>query len=220
MRDATALEIDDYIQLYKDVAALEEIVSLSLMPIKTYDRTARIEHDFYPTEAALVRELRSRVAIAGKILEPCAGDGAIATQFGDCDCKTNEPYPQESYPVDWQMDATDKTFWKGLKKGDHEFDWIVTNPPFRQATPILTEAISAAKVGVAFLLRLTYLEPVRDRAELLKSNSMNRLIIFNPRPKFRPDKRGTDSATVAWFVWQKNAEGQQIEFVTDWRESA
>ena len=54
------------------------------------------------------------------------------------------------------------------------------------------------------LLRLTFLEPCKNRAELLKTYADNLVAVIpvNPRPKFRKDTRSTDSTTVAWFVWR------------------
>ena len=42
----------------------------------------------------------------------------------------------------------------------------MTNPPFKVAHLILPHAFKAARVGVAFLLRLTYAEPAKGRGAL------------------------------------------------------
>jgi len=100
-------------------------------------------------------------------------------------------------------------------------DWVVTNPPFSDAAAILPIAFEQARVGVAFLLRLTFLEPCPNRGEWLRLNArhMTHLIVFGqPRPSFTG--AGTDSATVAWMVWNKKRlyQGCHTHFVTGWQD--
>jgi hypothetical protein len=85
--------------------------------------------------------------------------------------------------------------------------------------PILENAYRAAHVGVAFLLRLSFLEPTNGRAAWLQAHEaeLSHLLIFgSPRPSFTDDGR-TDSATVAWMVWRRGWTGRtQVRFVTGW----
>ncbi|MBL1176930.1 MAG: hypothetical protein FWK01_17885 [Pantanalinema sp. GBBB05] len=75
------------------------------------------------------------------------------------------------------------------------------------------------------LLRISFLEPCRDRAEWMAKNAdqLRYVIPVNPRPQFRADIKGGDSFTVAWFVWVKDWswETQGIDcpfkFITDWK---
>ncbi len=66
-----------------------------------------------------------------------------------------------------------------------------------------------ARVGVAFLLRLSYLEPCWDRADWLVQHPVSKLIVL-PRISFTGDHK-TDSVTCGWFVWVKGGTEQQIE---------
>jgi hypothetical protein len=68
------------------------------------------------------------------------------------------------------------------------------------------------------LLRSSYLEPCRDRRHLL-GDRINQIIYCNPRPKFRADTKGSDSATVVFIVWHKFAlDRTQINYLTDWHK--
>lgn len=175
----------------------------------------RVKNDFYPTSQALTLQLLKRVNIYGTILECCAGDGAIASLLPNC--ITNDPHPSNGYEPDFQLDATSPQSWQSW----NQVDWVITNPPFSLAPSILPLALLNAKVGVAALLRLSYLEPCANRGQWLQeySDRLSNLIIFSPRPKFRKDTKGVDSVTVAWFVWQhRHQGGTQIELCNNWKQ--
>jgi hypothetical protein len=166
----------------------------------------RVANDFYPTPAKLTHILFDNVPhLPSLFFEPCAGDGAMATElayYGTA--HSSDLAGDTSHP----RDATTREFWGhwtnpsiGLSA-----NWAtVTNPPFNRAAEILPLAYEYSPWGCAFLLRLTYLEPTKNRAKWLQeySDNLRFLIPVNPRPRFVKGGN-TDSATVAWFVWQKS----------------
>lgn len=178
---------------------------------------ARNELDFYETPPALVKALLDHVEIKGTVFEPCAGDMAIARFFPGC--LTND--------IDMDRETNmylDISQWESWQYLNRPHDWVVTNPPFNLAEKILPQAFKWANKGVAFLLRLSYLEPTLDRGLWLHQHRefLSHVIVFNPRPRFRRNKKGqlaTDSVTVAWFVWEKPHNvyiGTEIHFVRGW----
>lgn len=176
---------------------------------------ARHKHDFYETPPQLVESLISKVHIDGSVYEPCAGDLAIARYFKDCTTNDIDPKKKTHY----HMDATLLKSWQNTPH-----DWVITNPPFSKAAKILPHAFEWADKGVAFLLRLTYLEPTKDRGDWLDKHrhNLSNIIVFNPRPRFRRNNKGhlaTDSVTVAWFVWEKPHnifQDTAIHFAREW----
>lgn len=194
----------------------------------------RRQHDFYPTHSRLTEILVEQqwLQIGGIVLEPCAGKGDMANVLRQHDTissvLTNDVNPQVE--TTFQEDATDPNAacWQA------SFDWVITNPPFEYASAILQQAWKHARVGVAFLLRLTYLEPTRDRAVWLQEQADHLVwqAVFNPRPTFREGETnpktekpyGTDSVTVAWFVWRKSFSWQRsgimcpFGFMTGWKK--
>ena len=90
-----------------------------------------------------------------------------------------------------------------------EYHWIITNPPYSSLTclGIAQEALRYSKIGVALLLRLSFLEPTRSagsRGDWLKDNPPDRLIVL---PRYSYTRNGkTDSVTTAWHIWLKNKE--------------
>ncbi|MBD2019392.1 hypothetical protein H6F43_04235 [Leptolyngbya sp. FACHB-36] len=173
-------------------------------------KTERVPYDFYSTPNGVVQSLLERVSIAGRVMEPCAGDGAIAKHFIDknfADCFTNDVHVYEGFDCDCHLDAANGDSWE-IFSSQGEIDWVITNPPYGNDLPIqiLSHAWNHAQVGVAFLVRLSFCEPCDSRREWLQSHSdqLTHLITLNPRPKFRKDVAGGDQVTVAWMVWQKN----------------
>lgn len=185
----------------------------------------RVANDYYPTPVSLIEPLLNCVDIKGIVLEPCAGHGAIASQFPGC--ITNEPYPTGDYQTDFALDATQSDSW--LEFG--AVDWVVTNPPYGDmAISIVQNALDRANVGVAMLLRLSWLEPCcsrkegnRDKLLIKYADCMTHMLIASPRPNFRADTDSSDSITVAWVIWQKNWSWRKkkifppFQFVADWK---
>jgi hypothetical protein len=170
----------------------------------------RAFNDHYPTPDWMVQELMCFAYFSDKarhIEEPCAGETQniarhLRWYFSDwVKIGTNDSY---FTGCDRQMDATDSAYWDDLP----EVDWVVTNPPFNVHLPILKHAIAKARLGVAFLLRVTADEMVMEteRAEWWADNPES-LIIKLPRYCFRNGKNGkpsVDSAYCQWHVWQKD----------------
>jgi hypothetical protein len=175
----------------------------------------RSKLDFYPTAGwaadVLWRRLpmardeigyrRGGMAIVKAPLtwaEPCVGAGDIARPGAPAPAWTNDV--DRSREATYRLDATNDSAWEHFTA----VDWIVTNPPFKYGLPILERAIRHARVGAAFLLRLTFLEPtmkVMPRAGFLREHPPTRMLVL-PRISF-DGSGGTDSVTCAWMVWCK-----------------
>lgn len=165
---------------------------------------ARRRLDFYETNDAAVRALVKHVSIGGIVFEPCAGKNAITralvkhvhglppvlTNDLDTQCETH-----------WHFDARCGSEWDTWTVNDtwKSIDWVVTNPPFSSAYDMLLASWTRARVGIAMLLRLSFLEPTAERASFLMDHTPSTLIVL-PRYSFTGDG-STDSVTCAWMVW-------------------
>lgn len=177
--------------------------------------------DFYPTPdwamEALLEESRFRLPIGSSvtILEPCSGDHALTKVLRkhrpESMIYTNDL--DTAKPAEFHFDVAQPESWVKLPI----VDWVVTNPPFDLAMKILKNALLHAKLGVAFLLRLSFLEPVAERAEFLHLQPPNGLQIL-PRISFTGDGK-TDSVTAAWLVWDKFNKEQWHSVVLPKNES-
>jgi hypothetical protein len=176
---------------------------------------ARIRNDFYPTPEKVTSNLQSILLLENKnILECCSGDDAIADVFKvNNNVFTNDIDKSKNSQLNF--DATEQKLYDHLNENLLFFpDWVITNPPFNKAHEILPLAWENCIEGCAFLLRLSYLEPTRNRRTFLTNNAdhLRYLIPVNPRIKFRKDTKNTDSVTVAWFVYMKNFKWSNCGF--------
>jgi hypothetical protein len=103
----------------------------------------------------------------------------------------------------YHMDASSSDFvetWGDTVAAEHRVvDWVITSPPYgANASKCVLNALKLARRGVAMKLRITFLEPCADRAQLLREHPINLLI-----PMKRDSNRGkqNDSVCEGWFVW-------------------
>lgn len=161
---------------------------------------ARRNHDFYPTPEwatkVLLEHCPDIYRCSDGVVEPCAGDGAIA------DCL----YPYFQYVHTLDIDPTrkvDKIYDARYLTVSSE-EAVITNPPFNQAIEIVQNFVQSGAKS-AFLLRLSFLEPTFARGKWLQENPPAGLIIL-PRISFTGDGK-TDSVTCAWMVWNMRPFG-------------
>ena len=98
--------------------------------------------------------------------------------------------------------------------GDSQFDWIVTNPPFRRAEQFVSTALNAARFGVAIICRTVFLESVgrynrlfRDSPPAIFAQFVERV----PMVKARLDPTATTATGYCWLVWDKTAVRRKPE---------
>lgn len=85
-------------------------------------------------------------------------------------------------------------------------DWIITNPPFRLALPIVKRAIVEARVGVAMLVRSAWLEGVERYRDLFGVAPPAHVCIFSerlPMIRGRWDPEAQSATTYSWVVWRR-----------------
>lgn len=166
----------------------------------TADTGSRNDLDFYETPVWMTNTLLHHHPLSRglRVVEPCAGDGAIARvlQRSHLHVVTNDI--DQRHQTDHHEDATLDRLWASAFTDG--VDFVITNPPFNEAFRILQHAYSAARVGVAMLLRKTFLEPTRERGPWLAAHPPSRIIGL-PRHSFRG--KGSDSVSADWVIWQK-----------------
>ncbi len=179
--------------------------------VSIVDDGERNAFDYYPTPSFMTRSLlHFHQSIAGAtVLEPCSGGDAITTvlreEFG-CTVRTNDIDPR--HPAETHEDATNQVYWDSLPY----VEWVITNPPFNEAMSMLKLAKVQAIVGVAFLLRKTFLEPTEERGSWLSDNPPSRMI-GQPRYSFRG--KGSDSVSCDWYIWLRHPGTWYEPFVID-----
>lgn len=82
-------------------------------------------------------------------------------------------------------------------------DWIITNPPFKLAQAFAAQALDVAKVGVALLVRLAFLE-TQERFRFFSTHPPSAVWVFSPRLPMAAGRLGTTTATAyCWIVWRR-----------------
>lgn len=166
----------------------------------------RRKNDFYPTQVKLTEGLIGNISsyintFEDYILEPCNGEGHISNVLKS---RFNLVFTSDKVKEkgEFHLDAVDESSWKIFEEKIGRIDWTITNVPFTYALPIIQNALKFSKVGVAILVRLSFLEPTYDRQSFLDENPPD-IIIVNPRTSFTEDGK-TDSVTTCWLIWGKN----------------
>ena len=157
--------------------------------------------DQYETPPHYVKALLNVIGKPrGVVYEPCVGLWHIAEALlgKGMTLLTNDLDPKRK--ADTHLDAAyNPDAW-----GTLPIDWCITNPPFSRELPILENAVAWCK-NVAFLARLSFLEPTIERAPFWRKHPPTGLIVL-PRYSFRNNKAGkrqTDSVTCCWIVWRE-----------------
>jgi hypothetical protein len=166
--------------------------------------TKKIANEFYETPPIYTKALLANIGslIDGRVLECCSGDNAIADVLMRNGYHVTTNDIDRHRKADRCLDASKDFLWMG-----EPYDWIISNPPFSKAPLITQHAYHYAEYGVAFLLRLTFLEPCLNRAKFLVNHPPSILVM--PRYSFTRDG-GTDSVTCAWFVWVKRKKQKML----------
>jgi len=169
----------------------------------------RAMNDRYLTLRVQLAALTPIVPISGAVLDPCGSDrDAVAENLPTlCSCAVRCNDSNSALPASSHMDATSAQFWDTAEQPD----WVVGSPPYGNAVTIVQHALSTAKVGVAFKLRLTFLEPCLDRAPLLERSPPAGIIVL-PRVTYRKQITGSsqDWACEAWIIWLAPDSGIRI----------
>lgn len=161
--------------------------SLDDFPTPPWASRALIEHVVGPADAASLH-----------CLEPACGRGhmaAVMTEYFGRVTASDLAFYGYAPPRDF------------LSYGaDEQFDWIITNPPFRLAEDFALHALERARVGVALLVRTVFIESVGRLERVFSRFPPTYVAQFAervPMVKGRLDKKASTATGYAWIVWQK-----------------
>src|SRR5262245_4400887 len=158
--------------------------------------------DDFPTPPWATRALLAHVISQDLVMqncwEPACGEGHMAKvldeYFGTVYASDIHPYGYGS-TSDFLDEATVR-----------DVDWIITNPPFKQAEEFVVKAVSIAKRGVAIFARSVFAESVGRHQRLFSKFPPTTVAQFAERVpivKGRLDAKASTATGYAWFVWEK-----------------
>lgn len=138
------------------------------------------------------------------VWEPAAGEGHIAEvlseYFGEVVESDIHDYGRpDAHIVDFLT-------CEHVNRQD-DVDWIITNPPFKEKTEqFLFQAIKQARTGVAFFVRMQWLETKGRYERIFRDNPPTIIAFFSERvPLCKGEwKPNGDTATAyVWLIWIK-----------------
>jgi hypothetical protein len=153
----------------------------------------RRELDQYYTPDDVARKLVAKLPrIHGRVLEPHVGGGAFARALAGHDLTCGDLDP--SAPG---LPLGRRAYVGEFLDYQESHDWIIGNPPYRDAEAHVRHALKLAP-RVAFLLRLAFLESVK-RGDLWMNHPPAHVWVLQKRPSFTGGR--TDSCAYGWFYW-------------------
>lgn len=180
--------------------------------------TKRSPYDFYPTPKhcteSLMRTLdKYGISLGKRILEPCAGDGALIKALWRSEMEIQAYDIDESHlPQLRELCDDGSIFCYGthdvLTLTQKEFDsfhTIITNPPFSITQEILEHILalrascdSSKPAMVIMLQRLGFLGS-QKRHDFWNKYPPDAVWALSKRPSFTGT--GTDAHEYGWFIW-------------------
>lgn len=181
--------------------------------------------DFFPTPPwatrALLPFLRDLEADAERDLatqtvwEPACGEGHMADVLGEAFFRVHASDVFEYQG--WDRLETVQVFPPVLLDFlDEEAlalrtaDWIITNPPFKTAMQFALRALSVARIGVALLVRTSWLEGGKRYADLFSQYAPALVLQYCervPMTKGRWDPAASTATSYCWVVWRVREGG-------------
>jgi hypothetical protein len=192
----------------------------------------RISDDAYYTPLPIYTWLASKLNLKDKrIFDPCCGTEHPTLKAFQAKNLVIENDIGRDIMAHYHSDATCDGIWLDSPNNNSLQDWVITNPPYTRGVceKIVENSLLYSSEGVAMLLRLSWLEPTKSRHQMLNpvlsKTLYNKQLVavypVNPRPRFDPFKNGSDSCTVAWFIWCGNdsIKLEPFDFCTGWNKN-
>ena len=163
--------------------------------------------DYFPTPPWGTRALCEYLARHDDIAkqscwEPACGEGHMARALGEYFSSvvaTDIHDYGAGYPAHDFLDAGSLMEWD-----TPEVDWIITNPPFNKASAFALRGIALARVGVALLVRTSFLEGGERYRSLFRPYPPTYILQFSERiPMFkgRLNRAGSSATAYCWILW-------------------
>jgi hypothetical protein len=162
----------------------------------------RQEGEFYPTPPDVTKALCLQYAELLKdriVLEPCAGDGAMAFVIA--------PFCRKVIATDIAP-RHDDVRKADVFNMDVPRSWcVITNPPFNIAEDVIRHLLDESPSFVALVLKATYWH-ARQRAGLFEQFRPYAVHPLTWRPDFLG--KGAPTMDVMWCVWRNDVYGEPI----------
>lgn len=176
----------------------------------------RNSFDYFPTPPWATRAFCSEILVkrgfihwSHSIWEPACGEGHMAAVLQEF----VEPVVLATDVFDYGFGYVTDFLEPGLVL---KADWIITNPPFNAAAEFRRFAEFRSFLGVAFIVRLSWLES-QERFALFEKMPPALVAVCServPMHRGRWEPAGRSATAYAWVVWHKRHSGPtELTFV-------
>jgi hypothetical protein len=175
-------------------------------------RSKRSGPDYYPTPPwatrALCLRLKNKFPIARQsVWEPACGAGHMAKPLGEF-FKTVRATDLHDYSAKFPACEPGLDFLLNWPGDEITADWIITNPPFVLAEDFLELALDRARIGVAFFVKVQFLEGTKRFRRIFSRRPPAAVFQFSERVPLvssRLDPQADTNQSYVWIVWLKDA---------------
>lgn len=147
-------------------------------------------------------------------LEPACGAGHMARTLQEYFFQVDAS-DIENYGFGGKVDFLR---WSSKKK----YDWVITNPPFRLAEQFILQSLEIAKVGVAMLVRTTFIESSGRYQRIFSKRPPKTFAQFVervPMIKGRLDPKASTATGYCWLVWQAEPSVPELVWIPPCRKN-
>lgn len=166
--------------------------------------------DFFPTPPWATRALLLGfphlfgAANDQHVWEPAAGEGHMVAVLGEVFGQVTASDVHD-YGCGFQVGSFVGSGPDVIETPDVTIDWVITNPPFNEATAFVERAREVARHGVAMLVRTSWLEGVGRYQALFRDTPpslIGQFVERVPMHRGRWDPAGATMTAYAWVIWQ------------------
>ena len=164
--------------------------------------------DDFPTPRWATRALAEKVLLPSELRtascwEPTCGRGYMAATLAEyfAAVRSSDIHP---YGFGEVLDFLGER----SERQEGEFDWIVTNPPFRLAEEFVRRALELASVGTAMLVRTNFIEGIGRYRRLFGETPPTIVAQFAERVPIlrgRVDPAASTATGYCWLVWRRDS---------------
>lgn len=180
--------------------------SVNTLGATNHSRKERSLLDYYGTDPKNTRDLVERETFQHNIWEPGSGHNLIVNELREAGYEVRAT---DIHDYGCQNEILD--FLESTEEWDGD---IVMNPPYYDAEPFITKALSLVKPGakVAGFLRLLFLESQGRYERLFKENPPKTIYVYSKRQVCSKADDFTEASSVAycWIVWEKGFTGDPV----------
>lgn len=103
-----------------------------------------------------------------------------------------------------------------------QYDWVITNPPFKLGEQFISRALAMAREGAAFLVRTTFIESVGRYDRLFSKTPPSVFAQFVervPMVKGRLDQFASTATGYCWLVWEQAKNETKVVWIPPCRRA-